>query len=266
MNSTRLSDSWEQGNPYERYIGRWSRQVAPRFLDWLNYPAGRRWLDIGCGTGALSAAIVDHCAPRLAAGVELSRGFLKTAQENLAGRALLFQGAAARLPFAPASVDAVVSGLVLNFIPDQPAALAEMVRVTVRGGLIGAYLWDYAGQMELIRLFWEAVVDLNPGDAWLDEGTRFPVCRPEALAALFSRAGLREVTTTAIDLPTRFASFDDYWQPFLGGQGPAPAYVAALNAADRDRLRDHLRQRLPLQADGAISLVARAWAIRGTVV
>lgn len=265
MDSKRVSDTWEQGNPYERYVGRWSRRVAPPFLAWLNVPASKRWLDVGCGTGALSAAIVDRCAPASVAGVEPSEGFLKTAREHLAGRVAFHQGSATAIPLGDASVDAVVSGLVLNFVPDQRAALAEMARVASSGGTIAAYVWDYAGKMELMRYFWDAAVELDPKAAKLDEGPRFPLCRPDALEKLFAESGLKGVAVRSIDVPTRFASFDDYWQPFLGGQGPAPAYAMSLDETARASLRDRVRERLPASADGSISLIARAWAARATV-
>ena len=265
MDHREVSDTWERGSPYEQYVGRWSRQVAPLFLSWLNVPAGRRWLDVGCGTGALSAAIVDHCAPSSVAAVEPSEGFLNTAKDNLAGRAALYQGSATEIPLGDASVDAVVSALVLNFVPDQLAALVEMTRVATKGGTIGAYVWDYAGKMELMRFFWDAAAELDPGAAKLDEGVRFPLCRPDALAGLFADAGLKDVEVTAIDVPTRFANFDDYWQPFLGGQGPAPAYAMSLDEPARARLRDRIRERMPTEANGSIPLIARAWASRGQV-
>ena len=237
MTSVLISDNWERGDPYEQYVGRWSRRVAPRFLSWLNVPAGRRWLDVGCGTGALSAAILDQCSPLSVTGVEPSEGFLEKAKEQLAGRALLQRGNAAAIPLGDDSVDACVSALVLNFVPDGGAALREMSRVTAAGGTIAAYVWDYAGKMELMRRFWDAVVELDPGAAKLDEGTRFPLCRPEALSGLFTSAGLRDVAVTAIDIPTPFASYEEYWRPFLGGQGPAPAYAMSLDEPARARLR-----------------------------
>jgi SAM-dependent methyltransferase len=265
MDRKYVFDTWERGSPYERYVGRWSRQVAPKFLSWLNIPAGRRWLDVGCGTGALGAAIVDRCSPSSVAGVEPSDGFLETAKKNLAGRAALHQGSATAIPLNDASVDVVVSGLVLNFVPDQRAALLEMARVTGKGGTIAAYVWDYAGKMELMRFFWDAAVELDPDAAKLDEGVRFPLCRPEALEELFASTGLEEVEAKPIDIPTAFANFDDYWEPFLGGQGPAPAYVMSLDETARVRLRDRIRERLPIAANGSISLVARAWAGRASV-
>lgn len=265
MTTRPVSDNWESGSPYEQYVGRWSRRVAPPFLAWLDIPPGRKWLDVGCGTGALCAAIVDRCSPSLVTGVEPSEGFLKTARENLAGRAVLSQGSATAIPLGDAAVDVVVSGLVLNFIPDPRAALAEMARVTVEGGTIAAYVWDYAGKMDLMRLFWDTAVGLDPGAAKLDEGARFPLCRPEALEKLFAGAGLKNTEVRPIDIATQFTSFDDYWRPFLGGQGPAPAYAMSLDETARARLRDGIRERLPIEANGSISLNARAWATRANV-
>lgn len=258
------TDTWERGNAYEQYIGRWSRQVAPVFLSWLNIPAERRWLDVGCGTGALCAAVIDRCFPRSVVGIEPSEGFLKTARENLGGRVALHQGSATAIPLPDASVDVVVSGLVLNFTADPRAAILEMKRVTTTDGTIAAYVWDYAGGMEAIRIFWDAAVSLDSDAAKLDEGARFPLCRPEALEALFASAAMGQVEVRAIDVPTPFATFDDYWQPFLGGQGPAPAYVMSLDDAARGRLRDRIRERVPMTPDGAIPMTARAWAVRGS--
>jgi SAM-dependent methyltransferase len=231
----------------------------------LGIPAGRKWLDVGCGTGALCAAIVDRCSPASVVGVEPSVGFLNAAKANLANRALFHQGSATAIPLGDASVDVVVAGLVLNFVPDQRAALAEMVRVTCHGGTIAAYVWDYAGKMELMRFFWDAAVALDPDAARMDEGIRFPLCRPEVLEKLFAVAELKNVEVKPIDIPTPFRNFDDYWQPFLGGQGPAPAYAMSLDEIARARLRDHIRARIPVAADGSISLIARVWAARASV-
>jgi SAM-dependent methyltransferase len=260
-----VDDHWQSGSPYERYVGRWSREVAPLFLRWLAPPPRQRFVDVGCGTGALCAAVLEHCAPSLVVGIEPSRGFLDLARQNLAGRALLFQGDATSIPLDDAAVDVVVSGLVLNFVSDQPRALEEMQRVAANGGTIAAYVWDYAGKMEMMRKFWDAAVSLRPGDASQDEGKRFPSCKPAALAGLFTAARLTDVDTTTLDIATPFASFDDFWQPFLGGQGPAPAYAMSLAEADRAALRERIRERLRFRANGSFSLTARAFAVRGTV-
>jgi SAM-dependent methyltransferase len=264
MQTPQPSDTWQLGNPYERYVGRWSRRVAPEFLAWLDAPAGRRWLDVGCGTGALCGAIVEHCAPASLTGVEPSEGFLKIARETLPSQVTLCQGSATSIPLPDAAVDIAVSGLVLNFIPDLGAAFKEISRVLTQGATFGAYVWDYAGRMDLMRHFWDAAVALDPSAATLDEGVRFPWCRPDALLAKVSGAGFRNAEVIAIDVATPFSGFEDYWMPFLGGQGPAPAYAVSLEDAARDRLKDRLRALIPVQADGSISLLARAWAIRAT--
>jgi SAM-dependent methyltransferase len=264
MPQARLSDTWERGDPYEQYVGRWSRRVAPLFLSWLQVGPGLRWVDVGCGTGALSAAILDIGSPASITGIEPSEGFLRTAQSALAGRATFAQGTAAAIPLADGTADVVVSGLVLNFIPDVDAALAEMSRVLRNDGVLAGYVWDYSDKMELIRHFWDVVVELDPSCASLHEGARFPLCRTKALLQALRSAGLRAPGVTAIDVPTVFSGFDDYWSPFLGGQGPAPAYAMSLDADARARLQDRHRERLRFASDGSLALVARAWGFRAS--
>jgi SAM-dependent methyltransferase len=258
------AEVWAAGDAYERYVGRWSRPVARELLAWLAPPAGAAWLDVGCGTGALAQTVLDVAAPVSVTGVDPSRGFVGAARSRLPGpEARFVVGDARRLPLAGARFDAAVSGLVLNFVPDPAAAVAEMARVTRAGGLLAAYVWDYAGRMEPIRRFWEVAAALDPAAAELDEGRRFLLCRPGPLAGLFRDAGLVEVATRPIEVPTRFRDFDDYWLPFLGGQGPAPGYVMALDEGRRAALREALAARLPVAADGSIPMVARAWAVAG---
>lgn len=259
------ADTWERASPYEQYVGRWSRQVAPAFLAWLDLPAGLRWVDVGCGTGALAETILAQCAPRSVTGFEPSEGFLEQARARLGARAQLQRGSAEALQLPDASSDATVSALVLNFLPGLVAGLREMVRVTAVGGTVAAYVWDYAEGMELIKHFWTAAAQLDPAAAALDEGARFPLCRPDALEAAFRAAQLQDVGVTALEIPTVFADFAAYWNPFLGGQGPAPAYAMSLPSERREALREALQARLPMQPDGSIALVARAWAARGRV-
>lgn len=259
-------DKWRSGGAYDQYMGRWSRQVAPRFLDWLAAPPGLRWLDVGCGTGALCDAIASLAAPRSVTGIEPSRGFLDTARGLLGDAVALHEGTAAAIPLPDGAADVTVSGLVLNFVPDADAALRDMARVTARGGALAVYVWDYAQKMDLIRHYWDAAARLDPQAARQDQGERFPLCRPEALQAAFDRAGLVDVEVSGIEIPMRFVDFDDYWRPFLGGQGPAPAHAMSLDGPTRERLRELLRASLPVGADGSIELGARAWAARGRVV
>jgi SAM-dependent methyltransferase len=262
--TTERKDVWASGDAYEPYVGRWSRLVAREFVDWLDVPAGRRWLDVGCGTGALSQVILERAAPRSLTGIDPSEGFLAHARHLIADtRAEFSVGDAQLLPVADRAFDAVVAGLVINFVPDMAKAAAEMVRATRSGGTVAAYVWDYAGEMQMMRRFWDAAVALDPDALDKDEGRRFPVCRPEPLAALFKGAGLADVEVRLIDVPTIFKDFDDYWTPFLGGQAPAPGYCMSLSEDRRVALRERIRMSLPFRADGSLHLIARAWAARG---
>jgi SAM-dependent methyltransferase len=261
-----VTDIWAVADAYEAYVGRWSRRVALAFVRWLDLPPGRRWLDVGCGSGALTAAVLAAAEPAAVAGVDPSEGFLASARARITDPRASFQtGDARSLPQPDRSVDAVVSGLSLNFVPDEHRAVAEFVRVSTVGGAIAAYVWDYAGGMAMMRHFWDAAAAVDPGAADLDEGSRFPLCQPAPLRELWLGAGLDQVVVAPIDVDTVFANFDDFWAPFLGGQGPAPAYAMSLTEERRGALRDLLRSRLPIAADGSIALTARAWAVRGTV-
>jgi SAM-dependent methyltransferase len=259
-------DVWASGDAYEPYVGRWSRLVARQFVAWLGMPPNKDWLDVGCGTGALCEVILAGASPRQVTGVDPSDGFVAFARHKVTDERATFQiGDAQTLPVADGSSDATVAGLVINFITDQPKALSEMKRVTRSRGVVGAYVWDYAGEMQMMRHFWDAAVAMEPSAAALDEGRRFPVCHPEPLAGLFRKAGIGDIETRSIDVPTIFRSFDDYWTPFLGGQAPAPGYCMSLSEDRRVALRDRIRANLPIKNDGTIQLIARAWAVRGTV-
>lgn len=255
---------WTAGEGYTPYVGRWSRLVAADFVRWLAAPPGGDWIDVGCGTGELSEAILRAAAPRSLLGIDPSAEFLAVARRDIRDDRIAFEsGDALAIPRGDASADAVVSGLVLNFVPDVAAAVREFSRVARAGAIVAAYVWDYADGMQMMRYFWDAAVDLDPASAEHDEG-RFDLCRPDALASLFTGGGLSAVETRAIDVPTRFAGFDDYWQPFLAGPGPAPRYARTLDDAQLNQLRDLLRSRLPIAEDGSIALIARAWAVKGT--
>jgi len=261
---TEQQDVWADGAAYEPYVGRWSRLVAREFLAWLDVPARGRWLDVGCGTGALSQAILADADPIAVKGVDQSPGYVAYAHARVIDERARFEVADARaLPGEAAVFDAVVSGLMLNFVPEPGSAVAEMSRVARPGATVAAYVWDYAGEMQLMRHFWNAAVALDPAGRELDEGQRFPICQPGVLAALFRDAGLQHVETRGIDVPTVFHDFDDYWSPFLGGQAPAPGYAMSLTEERRAELRERIRAGLPIAADGSISLIARAWAVRG---
>ena len=258
-------DVWAAATLYEPYIGRWSRLVAQQFVPWLDMDSGAFWIDVGCGTGALTETILQLAAPNRVEGIDSSEEYVGYARARVDDSRADFRVADARsLPQENASANAAVSGLSLNFVPEPVAALREMLRVVRPAtGVVAAYVWDYADRMDLIRYFWNAAVELDPDARPLDEGVRFPICNAPALADLFASAGLHEVEVRAIDARTHFRDFDDYWSPFLGGQGPAPGYAMRLSDEQRLGLRDHIRSVLPVREDGSIDLIARAWAVRG---
>lgn len=264
MEQAHQNDVWASGAAYEPYVGRWSRLVAREFLAWLPVPPESRWLDVGCGTGVLSQAILELGSPKGIKGIDPSEGYVAYARQQIAdGRARFEVGDARALPGKGSFYDAVVAGLVLNFVPDPRAAVVEMARVTRAGGVVAAYVWDYAGQMQLMRHFWDAAVALYPEALELDEGRRFPLCQPDPLARLFEGAALKDVEVRGMIVPTHFRDFEDYWSPFLGGQGPAPGFAMSLSEEGRSALRERIRAALPIRADGSIHLAARAWAVRG---
>jgi SAM-dependent methyltransferase len=261
---TERASGWIDADLYDPYIGRWSRLAAQAFVDWLAIPAGRRWLDIGCGTGALSRAILAGANPLAVRGVDQSAMLIAYARDTVVDDRVRFDVAdALALPYENGSYDAVVSGLVLNLAPDPGAMVGEMVRVARPGGRVAAYVWDYAGEMQLVRRFWDAAVALNPAAAAFDEGPRYPICRPEPLRQGRENVGLTDIAIGTIDVPPVFRDFADYWAPFLGGHGLAPGYAMSLTEHDRAVLREHLRASLPTAPDGSISLIARVWTVSG---
>jgi trans-aconitate methyltransferase len=263
--SKKVTEAWDSDDAYEQYVGRWSRKVAAEFLRRLALPFGLAWADVGCGTGALVATILDICEPSSVYGIDSSEPLLARARSRIGdARARFDTGDATRLPWMSGMCDVTVSGLVLNFVRDHESMAREMVRVTRPGGRVAAYVWDYAGGMQMMRHFWDAAVAVSPGDAKLDQAERFPVCQPGPLQALFERAGLTSVTVGAIDVPTVFRDFDDYWTPFLGRTGAAPTYLASVSDEVRERIRLALEARLATRG-GPIDLTARAWTVQGLV-
>lgn len=239
--------------------------AAEKFVDWLSPKSGLHWLDVGCGSGALSEAIITRRNPATVVAIDQSEGFVRTSMQRLGSKASCKVGNALSLPLDEATIDVAVSGLVLNFIPDPEKALSEMQRVTKKGGTVAVYIWDYAGKMEFLTYFWNAAVELNPAASALHEGRRFLGSNAEQLIKTFKHVGISEIEATALEIVTHFTDFNDYWEPFLGGQGPAPSYVAKLDEAEKSRLRETLVQRLPVNGDGSILLSARAWATKGVV-
>jgi SAM-dependent methyltransferase len=258
-------ESWASASAYEAFVGRLSRRVAPRFVEWLGVEPDRRWLDVGCGTGALTQALLETAGPASVTGIDPAPAFLEAARDGTPDpRATFVEGSATALPIADAIADAAVAGLVLNFVGDVRAALAELRRVLVPGGTVGAYVWDYAERMAPIRRFFDAAIEVAaPGAEDADEGRRFPLCRPGPLGAAIRDAGFGDVAVDAIEVDADYPDFDGFWAPFTTGVGAAGKYLVELEPAVQARIRDELRATVPTEPDGSIRLPARAWAVRG---
>ena len=258
------NDAWVSASEYETFMGRWSRQLAGEFASWLPVGKGAHWLDVGCGTGALTRAVCAQKQPASVIACDPSESFLAYARESLGDACASFVlTGVGNLPTRPGGFDSVTSLLALNFFPHPRAAIREMHRITSRGGFVSACVWDYTEGMQYLRYFWDAAGALDPAASQLDEGRRFPICERDALKQLFTSGDLNQVVCEPIDITTRFSDFDDFWTPFLSGTAPAPAYVTGLKPEDREALATYLERSLPRQTDGSISLIARAWAVRG---
>jgi ubiquinone/menaquinone biosynthesis C-methylase UbiE len=255
-------DAWSAGQSYDHYMGRWSRQLAAEFVTWLAPPRDAAWLDIGCGTGALTATILADCAPRSVLSIDPSEGFLAHARSTIADRRVRFEVAGAQaLPAGDRSVDVAASALVLNFVPDRQAALAEMLRVLKPEGLLAFYVWDYPnGGIGFIDAFWKAAARHDPSAAALDEAARFPFCTADGLAEMCRTAGFHSIVVEPLEIETVFPGFEAFWLPFTLGAGPAPGYCASLSEDGRAALKAALAE--AIGPDRPIRLPARAWAVK----
>jgi SAM-dependent methyltransferase len=268
------ADVVADANVYEQFMGAWSRLVAPLFLDWLAAPRAADWVDVGCGTGALTAAVLGTEEPASVLGVDPSRCLVAAARAALTPSGPVVAGRAG----VPAVRFAVGHGAAVDrrrvrrrrrqragaeLRADAGAVLAEHRLLLRPGGLAAADAGDCAEGMTVLREFWLAALEADPTGGAHDEGARFPLCRPRALADLWQRSGVAGVDVTALDTERELATSDDLWRPFLGGQGAAPTYLAGRPPQVRDAVRDALRERLRTAEDGAAGGTARAWAVRG---
>jgi SAM-dependent methyltransferase len=251
---------FSEGDGYEQFMGRWSRRLAPLFVDFAQVGADDVVLDVGSGTGALSLAVTAVGSAQVT-GIERSESYVRHAQQHASSDRARFQiGDATALPFPDNTFDRALSMLVLNFVPAPAVALDQMIRVTRPGGVVASAVWDYGDGMGMLRMFWDEAVAQNPEAEPRDE-RHMPLCGRGALAELWRDHGLNGVDQQALTIEMAFSSFDDYWQPFLLGQGPAGAYVTSLSEFDRRALQSRLQRRWA----AGLSFNARAWAVRGMV-
>lgn len=257
-------DRWAGAAAYNRFMGRWSRALALEFLSWLGAQPNAHWLEIGCGTGSFTRAILENARPISVTACDISPDFIRYCSENLRYPNLqVLATPQGYLPTREGGFDIVVSNLVLNFMPDPAQSLLQMRQSCADRGIVAASVWDYSDGMEFLRIFWDAAAELDREARQLHEGSRFPICHPGAFRNAFIAAGLRDVTVDSVSIPTVFASFNDYWNAFLDSPGPAPTYVSSLSEESRQRLAEYLRLRLVAEADGSIHLMARAWVATG---
>jgi SAM-dependent methyltransferase len=251
---------------YERYMGRWSRLLAPAYVGFAGVKNGERILDVGTGTGALASALEVAMTSSELAGIDPSEGFINYAKKNAkSGRVSFEVGDAQALRFKDASFDHTMSLLVMNFIPDHNKAIAEMRRVTRPKGVVSSCVWDYNEGIQSLRFFWDEVTALDPAMAPKDE-RNMKLTREGQLGEVWKKAGLVNVEEKPLVIDQAFSSFEDYWGPFLTGVGPGGAYVVSLPLERRVQLEARLRKRLlGNRDDGAFVLKARVWCVRGEV-
>ena len=247
------------GEAYDRYMGRYSRLLAPRLADFAGVESGWRALDVGCGPGALTQELARRLGAASVFAADPSAPLAAACAERVPG-ADVRVASAESLPWPDDSVDAALAQLVVNFLPDPGAGVAEMRRVVRSGGAVAACTWDYSDGMRMLRTFWNAALALDPGAP--DEGRTMPYQRPGELAALWQETGLDEVGTAALEVEAEYADFQDFWEPFLSGAAPGGAYCASLEPEHQAALREECRRRLG-DPQGPFRLRARAWAVRG---
>jgi len=243
---------------YDRYMGAWSRPLASQLVELAGIRRVQRALDVGCGTGALTAELAARLEPGSVAAVDPSESFVAAVRDRHPGVDVRLARAES-LPFADGYFDVALAQLVVHFMAEPVAGLREMARVTQAGGLVAACVWDFAGGRGPLGPFWKAARTLDP-DA--EDESDLPGARRGHLVELLGSAGLRAVAGTALGVSRSFAGFDDWWGPFTAGVGPGGAYVATLSSSRQVLLRDRCRSMLPA---GPFVLTARAWAAHGIV-
>jgi SAM-dependent methyltransferase len=262
MSGTQAADTFLHGaDVYDRHIGRYGRELALEVVKFADVRPGQRALDVGCGPGALTRQLAAVLGAEQVAAIDPSSAFVQACQDRVPG-VQAEVAAAEALPFGNGVFDRTLAQLVVNFMTDAEAGVREMCRVTRSGGIIAAAVWDYAGQMTLLRRFWDSAASLDPSAADLDEGRSMRYCMPDELEALWVGAGLAKVTISEVVVTAGYEGFEDLWEPLEFGVSPSGAYVASLSPDQRTELKTDFQHRLGA-GDEPFRLGARAWLAAG---
>jgi trans-aconitate methyltransferase len=266
MSTTRTAnESWDDTAGYELYVGRWSRQLSADFIQWLRPKPGSTWLEIGCGTGALTSAILHGAKPAHVVAIDKSAAYLQQAQKELASANVTFVTGDVESVAPTKRFDMISSGLVLNFLPHPAQSLRRLMHNLNPGGQLSSFVWDYAGHYQPMRYFWDAAGQIFETAAQYDAGIKFQICNPERLTSLFKSLGLTEIEVTNIERIATFDGFDDYWEPIAAAQGSVTEFMNTLSSGQKADLKETVRKRLPIAANGEIKLVLNALAIKGSL-
>lgn len=260
---TNTKEQWDNTQGYDLYVGRWSKLISQDFVEWLNPKANLKWLEIGCGTGALTSIIVDKCSPAYLLAVDKSDSYLAKAKESIDSKNVSFSNVDLNTYPLNEEFNHITSGLVLNFIPQIRELLLHLLNNLKSGGQLSAFVWDYGGHYQPMRHFWEAAKEVSQDAEKFDAGVKFDICTKGKLIQLFESLNLKEVQFTTMERIATFRNFDDYWLPIASAQGSVTEYISTLTESEKDSLKGCVKRRLPIAFNGEIKLIISALAVSG---
>jgi SAM-dependent methyltransferase len=263
INLTGTTEKWDNTQGYEMYVGRWSSLLSIDFVNWLNARSNLKWLEIGCGTGALTKAIAEKCTPSYLLAIDKSDSYIEKAKENVNSGNVSFLNIDINSCPLNEKFHYITSGLVLNFVPKFGDMLRKLMNNLEPGGEISSFVWDYGGHYQPMRHFWNAACEIIPGSEKFDAGRNFDICTKENLIRLFEGIGLNDIQFTTIERIATFQNFDDYWLPIISAQGSVTEFISTLKEAEKEKLKEHLKRKLPIAFNGEIKLVISVLAAKG---
>ena len=261
---TKTNERWDNTAGYEMYVGRWSSLISKDFVNWLNPKPGMKWLEIGCGTGALTKVIAENCSPSYLLAIDKSDSYLRNARKNINTNNVSFLNTDLNSHLLlNEEFDNITSGLLLNFVPQIDDLLLNLMSHLTSGGQTSSFVWDYGGHYQPMRHFWDSAKEVVEGAEKFDAGTKFSICKKEKLIQLFKTLGLMDVEFTNIESIATFKDFDDYWIPIVAAQGSVAEFISTLSAIQKKDLENIIRHRLPIALNGEIKLIINALAVKG---